>query len=326
MPTGAFPRWPHGNKCWQVSCSLCEARNVSPSPPHSLFFIPSIFCHYFPLSSSLFSVTRTHPWGMAPVFQSACKGPLTRMVSGKLGPQRMLPWTDRSSAARRLHWIVIRMELSIHDRRRSGFAWGCAHTRLTSFSCSMWSPQSAQDWRQTRDERSGCFSFQLFLSTFDCKKAEGARKRTAGSPPRCGPKSHESVCCSLYDLSTLSGPVHEAPGNPARTNMVAAMSIDRHTHNHMPPLSFQWAWTTFTFSSFQQTPSMQTPCGGARVKRMTHYKVAPDTHTHSVPSLCFSWAPVGWTEEMWISVINAEVNIAQRRCWPLVVFLVWCLS
>lgn len=148
----------------------------------------------------------------------------------------------------------------------------------------------------------------------------------------------------MHDLSTLSGSVHEAPGNPAQRNMVAAMTIHQHTHNHMPPLSFQWARTTFTFASFQLTLSIQTPCGGAQVKRESHYKVAADTHrgtsghthpcTHMhvnihtpwcLPLLLlplFSWTPVGCTEEMWISFINAEVNIAQRWCWPLVVFLV----
>ena len=154
--------------------------------------------------------------------------------------------------------------------------------------------------------------------------------------PLLGRRATSQSVAFVYDLSTLSGSVHQAPGNPAQRNMVPAMTIHQHTHNHMPPLSFQWARTTFTFASFQQTLSIQTPCGGARVKRESHYKVAADAHTgkrghtHTpfplllLPLLC--WTPVGWTEEMWISVINAEVNIAQRWCWPLVVFLVWCLS
>lgn len=61
-------------------------------------------------------------WEMAPVFQLACNGPLTRMASGELGPQQMLPWIGRSSAACRLYWIVIRVELSIHDICEGGDA------------------------------------------------------------------------------------------------------------------------------------------------------------------------------------------------------------
>lgn len=83
------------------------------------------------------------------------------------------------------------------------------------------------------------FFFNCFYLHLIRKRRRGDEKGTAGSPHCCGPKSHESVCCSLSDLSTLSGPVHGAPGNPAQRNMVAAMSIHRHTHNHMPPLSFQ---------------------------------------------------------------------------------------
>lgn len=139
IPTGAFPIWPHGNKCWQVSCSFCEERNVSFSPPHSLFLILSILCQplssFFPPYYSFFCQvslpTHTHTlirahkhclWEMASVFQLACNGPLTRLASGELGPQQMLLWIGRSSAACRLYWIVIRVELTIHDRR-SGFVW-----------------------------------------------------------------------------------------------------------------------------------------------------------------------------------------------------------
>lgn len=139
MPTGAFPIWPHGNKCWQVSCSFSEERNVSFSPPRSLFFTPSIHCQLFLLPLLFFlSLTllyvkfpsqHTHTyahkhcvWEMASVFQLACNGPLTRLASGELGPQQMLLWIGRSSAACRLYWIVIRVELTIHDRR-SGFVW-----------------------------------------------------------------------------------------------------------------------------------------------------------------------------------------------------------
>lgn len=137
MPIGVFPIWPHGNKRWQVSCSLCEERNVSLSPPRSLFFTLSILCQLFSsLFFSLFSLsdlpsqltqtlTHTHKhclWEMASVFQLACNGPLTRLASGELGPQQMLLWIGRSSAACRLYWIVIRVELTIHDRRR-GFVW-----------------------------------------------------------------------------------------------------------------------------------------------------------------------------------------------------------
>lgn len=59
---------------------------------------------------------------MASVFQLAGNSPLTRLASGELGRQQMLPWMGCSSAARRLYWIVIRVEPGIHDGR-SGFVW-----------------------------------------------------------------------------------------------------------------------------------------------------------------------------------------------------------
>lgn len=94
------------------------------------------FVNYFPLFFTFLSLfflsalpsqhthTCTHKhclWEMASVFQLACNGPLTRLASGEYGPQQMLLWIGRSSAACRLYWIVIRVELSIHDR--SGFVW-----------------------------------------------------------------------------------------------------------------------------------------------------------------------------------------------------------
>lgn len=39
----------------------------------------------------------------------------------------------------------------------------------------------------------------------------------------------------VYDLSTLSGSVHEAPGNHAHRNMVSAMTIQQtHTQPYAP--------------------------------------------------------------------------------------------
>lgn len=87
--------------------------------PLSLLFIPSCL----PLNTNMHTHTHKHSlWEMASVFQLACNGPLTRLASGELGPQQMLLWIGRSSAASRLYWIVIRVELTIHDRR-SAFVW-----------------------------------------------------------------------------------------------------------------------------------------------------------------------------------------------------------
>lgn len=136
MPAGAFSRWPHETKCWQVSCSFREEEclSFSSSFPIPLSLHPlSIIFFTFLFSFTVLSVkspsqhthTYTHKhclWVMASVFQLACNGPLTRLASGDLGLQQMLLWIGRSSAACRLYWIVIRVELTIHDRR-SGFVW-----------------------------------------------------------------------------------------------------------------------------------------------------------------------------------------------------------
>lgn len=87
--------------------------------PHSLIkCCPSLSAP----SRSLFFLSPPHAsahkpclWEMASVFQLACNGPLTRLASGELGPQQMLLWMGCSSAACRLYWIVIRVELTIHD-------------------------------------------------------------------------------------------------------------------------------------------------------------------------------------------------------------------
>lgn len=127
------------------------------------------------------------------------------------------------------------MTEEVASRGRGGYS-----TRLTSLACSPRRPRSVQGWGWTREERSGFFDSQLFLSTFDWKKAEGVKKKgRQGARPAVGPRATSQSAAVVYDLSTLGGPVHGAPGNPAQRNMVAAMSIHQHTHNHMPPLSFQ---------------------------------------------------------------------------------------
>ncbi len=111
-----------GEECLSFSSSL--------PLPHSLHSLSTIFLSFFLSHSSFCQVSllthkHTHKrclWEMASVFQLACNGPLTRLASGELGPQQMLLWIGRSSAACRLYWIVIRVELTIHDRR-SGFVW-----------------------------------------------------------------------------------------------------------------------------------------------------------------------------------------------------------
>lgn len=95
--------------------------------PHSLHPLSNIFLFFFSHTSLCQANTHTHArthclWEMASVFQLACNGPLTRLASGELGPQQMLLWIGRSSAACRLYWTVIRVELTIHDRR-SAFVW-----------------------------------------------------------------------------------------------------------------------------------------------------------------------------------------------------------
>ena len=73
------------------------------------------------------------------------------------------------------------------------------------------------------------------------EEAEKEIKRgpTATECPPLGWRATSQSVAFVYDLSTLSGSVHEAPGNPAQRNMVAAMTIHQHTRYHMPPLSFQ---------------------------------------------------------------------------------------
>lgn len=93
--------------------------------PYSLHPLSVFFSLFSLFGSSFCTHTHTHKrclWEMASVFQLARNGPLTRLASGELGPQQMLLRIGRSSAACRLYWIVIRVELTIHDRR-SGFVW-----------------------------------------------------------------------------------------------------------------------------------------------------------------------------------------------------------
>ena len=108
----------------------CLSSSSSLPLPHSLHPLSVIFLSFLlylsPLPLSRLPLnTHMHKhylWEMASVFQLACNGPLTRLASGELGLQQMLLWIGRSSAACRLYWIVIRVELTIHGRR-SGFVW-----------------------------------------------------------------------------------------------------------------------------------------------------------------------------------------------------------
>lgn len=95
--------------------------------------------------------------------------------------------------------------------------------------------------------------------------------------------------CMICRLSV--GPAQPAPGNPARRNMVAATAIQpTHTQPYAAfVIPMSWDNIHFTprpppphssYTPFSQTLSIQTPCRGARVKRMTLYKVASDAHTH----------------------------------------------
>lgn len=102
--------------------------------------------------------------------------------------------------------------------------------------------------------------------------------------PPAGQKSHKSVCGFVHDLSALSGFVHEAPGNPAQRNMVAAITIHQHTHNHMPPFCHSNELGQHSLSPpFSKTVSIPTPCGGAPGQQgVSQYKVAAaNTHTHT---------------------------------------------
>lgn len=86
------------------------------------FFFSSFLSSHLPLNTQTHTQTQSVFWEMASVFQLACNGPLTRLASGVFGLQQMLLWIGRSSAACRLYWIVIRVELTIHGRG-SGFMW-----------------------------------------------------------------------------------------------------------------------------------------------------------------------------------------------------------
>lgn len=108
-----------GEECLSFSSALPLLHSL-----HPLSFLSLSFCQV-PTHTHTHTHTQAHKhclWEMASVFQLACNSPLTRLASGELGPQQMLLWIGRSSAACRLYWIVIRVELTIHDRR-SGFVW-----------------------------------------------------------------------------------------------------------------------------------------------------------------------------------------------------------
>lgn len=114
-----------GEECLLFSSSLPLLHSLHPlsiiSPPSSFLSLSLFFMSSLPPNTHTYAHKHC-VWEMASVFQLACNGPLTRLASGELGPQQMLLWIGRSSAACRLYWIVIRVELTIHDRR-SGFVW-----------------------------------------------------------------------------------------------------------------------------------------------------------------------------------------------------------
>lgn len=300
MPTGAFPIWPHGNKCWQVSCSLCEARNVSPSPPHSLFFIPSIFCHYFPPSNSLF-LSHTHTsapslWEMAPVFQLAWNGPLTRMASGELGPQQMLPWIARSSAACRLYWIVIRVELSIHDSR-SGFAWEGMWPHQVNFILllSVEPPKCSRLGTNTR--RAVRFLFSSAVSIYIWLEKGGGRKKEGrqGARPAVGQRatSQSAAVCMICRLSVGLFMEHLATLHRGIW-WLPWTHTDTHTEPYAP-IVIPMSSDNIHFFLLSANPINANPMWRGPGQEDDSLQSGPwHTHTHSVASTLLSPRRLDW--------------------------------
>lgn len=197
---------------------------------------------------------------------------------------------------------------------------------LRSVEPSKWSRLGTNAWRAVR------FLFFLTVSIYIWleKGGGGTKKGQQGARTAVGQRatSQSAAVCVICRLSVGLFMEHLATLHRGIWWLPWAYT-DTHTticpHCHSNELGQHSLSPPFS-EHHQCKPHVEGP--GSRRWLTTKWPLT-HTHTHIVcrlPLHPLSWAPVGWTEEMWISVINAEVNIAQRRCWPLVVFLVWCLS